>query len=270
MALDRSDLWARLLGFLFFLPILIPVLTGYPHILIGTGFAAIWVVYEACTLLGRGVSALRRILAICLMMGVFLLPILSASNMISSPLTIAIMAGLSVGAYGLLGRGEAVFMLLLAATIYCLSYLSVRPDGAFMLISLAIIISASDIGAYFSGRMIGGPKLAPAFSPSKTWAGSIGGILFALIAAEAALYGFWQMHLSAALGVLVVGLAILSQIGDLYESAMKRRLGIKDSGQLVPGHGGALDRFDGYMTTLPVAAWVLASDIALLGNLQPQ
>ena len=270
MGLDRSDLWTRLLGFLFFLPILMPVLAGYPFILIGTGFAAIWVVYEACTLLGRGVSAHRRILAICLIMGVFLLPILSESNMISSPLTLAILASLTVGAYGLLGRGEAVFMLLLAATIYCLSYLSVRPDGAFMLISLAIIISASDIGAYFSGRMIGGPKLAPAFSPSKTWAGSIGGILFALIAAEAALYGFWQMHLSAALGVLVVGLAILSQIGDLYESAMKRRLGIKDSGQLVPGHGGALDRFDGYMTTLPVAAWVLASDIALLGNLQPQ
>ena len=55
MALDRSDLWARLLGFLFFLPILIPVLVGYPYILIGTGFAAIWVVYEACKLLGRGV-----------------------------------------------------------------------------------------------------------------------------------------------------------------------------------------------------------------------
>jgi len=161
-------------------------------------------------------------------------------------------------------------MLLLAATIYCLSYLSVRPEGGFMLISLAIIISASDIGAYFSGRIIGGPKLAPAFSPSKTWSGSFGGILFALIAAEATLYGFWQIHLSGNLIALVAGLAILSQIGDLYESAMKRRLGIKDSGQLVPGHGGALDRFDGYMTTLPVVAWALASDIALLGNLQPQ
>ena len=270
MALDRSDLCARLLGFLFFIPILIPVLAGYPYVLIGTAFAAIWVVYEACTLLGKGVSIVRRSLAMFLIMGVFLLPILFESDMTTIPLAIAIMTGQALGAFGLLGRREAVFMLLLAATIYCLSYLSVRPEGAFMLISLAIIISASDIGAYFSGRIIGGPKLAPAFSPSKTWAGSIGGILFALIATEATLYSFWQMHLSVALCALVAGLAILSQIGDLYESSMKRRLGIKDSGQLVPGHGGALDRFDGYMTTLPVAAWALASDIALLGNLQPQ
>ena len=269
MALDRSDLRARLLGFLFFLPILIPVLAGYPYILIGTGFAAIWVVYEACKLLGRGVSVVRHILAICLMMGVFLLPILSESDIISIPMAIAIMAGLALGAYGFLGRGEAVFMLLLAATIYCLSYLSARPEGAFMLISLAIIISASDIGAYFSGRIIGGPNLPLPLAPQ-----NMGGLYRRYFVcphrSRAALYGFWQMHLSVALGALVAGLAILSQMGDLYESAMKRRLGIKDSGQLVPGHGGALDRFDGYMTTLPVAAWALASDIALLGNLQPQ
>ena len=131
MALDRSDLWARLLGFLFFLPILIPVLAGYPYILVGTGFAAIWVVYEACTLLGKRVSVVRRVLAICLMMGVFLLPILPESDVFSIPRAIAIMAGLALGAYGLLGRGEAVFMLLLAATVYCLSYLSARQKGHY-------------------------------------------------------------------------------------------------------------------------------------------
>ena len=78
---------------------------GYPYILIGTGLASIWIVYEACTLLGRGVSVVRRTLAICLMMGVFLLPILSESDMISMPLAIAIMAGLALGSYVLLGRG---------------------------------------------------------------------------------------------------------------------------------------------------------------------
>ena len=140
-------------GVFVFLPILIPVLAGYPYILIGTGFAAIWVWFMKPALLWCGVSVVRRSLAMFLMMGVFLLPILSESDMTSIPLAMAIMAGMTLGAYGLLGRREAIFMLLLAATIYCLSYLSVWPEGAFMLISLAIIISASDIGAYFSGGL---------------------------------------------------------------------------------------------------------------------
>ena len=226
MALDRSDLWARLLGFLFFLPILIPVLAGYPYILIGTGFAAIWVVYEACTLLGRGVSVVRRILAICLMMGVFLLPILSESDVISMPLAIAIMAGLALGAYGLLGRGEALFMLLLAATIYCLSYLSARPEGVLMLISLAIIISASDIGAYFSGRIIGGAKLAPAFSPSKTWAGSIGGIFFFFLAAEGAPSWFLAVAFWVGLCALGWGGGLFLRKGGFFGRGAERAVGL--------------------------------------------
>ena len=138
-----------------------------------------------------------------------------------------------------------------------------------MLLFLAVVISASDTGAYFSGRVIGGPKLAPAFSPSKTWAGSIGGVVSSLLAAEGFVIILFDQHLDVRLGGIVLLLAILSQIGDLYESAMKRRLGIKDSGQIVPGHGGALDRFDGYMTTLPVIAAALALDIAIIGKSPP-
>lgn len=108
-----------------------------------------------------------------------------------------------------------------------------------------------DIGAYFAGRAIGGPKLAPALSPNKTWAGLIGGMI------AAGLFGV-AMHYGAGLGKAAVlatpFLAVLAQGGDLFESWLKRRAGAKDSGTLLPGHGGVLDRLDGLVPVAPVAA----------------
>ena len=268
MAVNRLDLRARLVGFLFFLPILLPVLAGHPFVVFGTGLAALWVIYEACTLLGAGVSLARKRIAMLAFMAIFFLPVLY-QNMGISAIVTAVMAGLffAIGVMLLRAR-ERVFILLLATTIFSLCYVSIYTEGVVVLF-LVVLISASDIGAYFSGRVIGGPKLAPAFSPSKTWAGSIGGVVSSLLAAEGFVTIVFDQHLDVRLGGIVLLLAILSQIGDLYESAMKRRLGIKDSGQIVPGHGGALDRFDGYMTTLPVIAAALALDIAIIGKLPP-
>ena len=269
MAVNHLDLRARLVGFLFFLPILLPVLAGYPYAVIGAGLAAIWVVYEACTVLGTGVSAARRKLAMLALLLIFPLPVLVQNTEISAIVIAGMVALFLAIGIMLLRAREGVFILLLAATIFSLCYLSAHPQGVLVLLFLAVVISASDIGAYFSGRVIGGPKLAPAFSPSKTWAGSIGGAVSSVLAAEGFMVVFFQQHLDAGLAGIVLLLAVLSQIGDLYESAMKRRLGIKDSGQIVPGHGGALDRFDGYMTTLPVAALALALDITVMGTLPP-
>lgn len=269
MAVNRLDLRARLVGFLFFLPILLPVLAGHPFAVIGTCLAAIWVIYEACTVLGAGVSSAKKRVAMLALMLIFPLPWLYNSMGLSASLTGA-MAGLCLATGIMLLRArEGMFILLLAATIFSLSYLSVFAEGVALLLFLAVVISASDIGAYFSGRVIGGPKLAPAFSPSKTWAGSIGGVVSSVLAAEGFVVVFFETHLDVRLAGIVLVLALLSQLGDLYESAMKRRLGIKDSGQIVPGHGGALDRFDGYMTTLPVAATALALDITIIGKLPP-
>ena len=269
MAVNRLDLRARLVGFLFFLPILLLVFAGHPFVVFGTGLAALWVIYEACTLLGAGVSLARRRIAMLAFMAIFFLPVLY-QNMGISAIVTAVMVGLffAIGVMVLRAR-ERVFILLLAATIFSLCYVSIYAEGVVVLLFLAVVISASDTGAYFSGRVIGGPKLAPAFSPSKTWAGSIGGVVSSLLAAEGFVIILFDQHLDVRLGGIVLLLAILSQIGDLYESAMKRRLGIKDSGQIVPGHGGALDRFDGYMTTLPVIAATLALDIAIIGKLPP-
>jgi phosphatidate cytidylyltransferase len=119
---------------------------------------------------------------------------------------------------------------------------------AFWALSL---VWATDIGAYFAGRAIGGPKLAPRISPSKTWAGLGGGVLAALVLVFV-LHRFagLPIQLAAASGLL----AAAAQLGDLFESAMKRRAGVKDSGNLLPGHGGVMDRLDGVATAAPLAA----------------
>src|SRR5262249_38086187 len=100
-----------------------------------------------------------------------------------------------------------------------------------------------DIGAYAVGSVVGGPKLAPVISPKKTWAGLFGGMALAMILGYGALKGF-DIHppLGMALAPL---LALIAQMGDLFKSFFKRRAGVKDSGHLIPGHGGMLDRIDG-------------------------
>ena len=267
MGVDRLDLQARLVGFLFFLPILLSVLAGAPYALIGMGLAGFWVCYEASSLLGAGQMLTRRRIFMLALMGLFLLPILVNTAIISFPAAAGIGLVLMACALSILKTNERVFILLISATLISLSYVSMHPLGIQMLLSLALIISACDIGAYFSGRLIGGPKLAPSVSPSKTWAGSIGGIVCALIAAACLYYLLARLPLSSSALIFVLLIAMLSQIGDLFESSMKRRLSIKDSGRIVPGHGGALDRFDGYLTSLPVAAIMLHFEFSLIANL---
>ena len=113
------------------------------------------------------------------------------------------------------------------------------------------LVWVTDIGAYFAGRAIGGPKLAPAISPNKTWAGLIGGVVLAALFGVAMHYAY---GLAVRLTLASPLLAVLAQGGDLYESWLKRRAGVKDSGNLLPGHGGVLDRLDGLVPVAPVAA----------------
>lgn len=113
------------------------------------------------------------------------------------------------------------------------------------------LVWATDIGAYAAGRAIGGPKLAPAISPGKTWAGLAGGVALASLFGAAMHRGYGlPLRLTAA----TPALAVLAQAGDLYESWLKRRAGVKDSGSLLPGHGGIMDRLDGLVPVAPVAA----------------
>lgn len=125
------------------------------------------------------------------------------------------------------------------------------PVGVELLLWVFITTWSVDIGAYFAGRTIGGPKLAPAISPNKTWAGLIGGM------AAAALFGglwAWLLQLPAILIFLAAPFAVAAQGGDLFESWLKRRAGVKDSGNWLPGHGGALDRLDGLVVVAVLTA----------------
>ena len=122
-------------------------------------------------------------------------------------------------------------------------------------IVLLFVIWATDIGAYFCGKLMGGPKLAPRISPQKTWAGSIGGTLAAALVGIISA-GFLQEFRSVSLIFAFIALSIVGQAGDLIESFVKRLLNVKDSGTFLPGHGGLLDRFDSTLA-IGVILWCL-------------
>jgi phosphatidate cytidylyltransferase len=120
------------------------------------------------------------------------------------------------------------------------------------LLWLALVVWATDIGGYFAGRIIGGPKLAPRLSPKKTWAGLVGGMVAAALVSWL-VCNFLQV--SMVIPVLIAAaLAVVAQAGDIYESALKRQFNMKDSSNLIPGHGGILDRVDGLVSAAVVAA----------------
>jgi len=178
------------------------------------------------------------------------------------------LAGAIVLAMGLLGAAAlapAERRACVAAGIPYAGALGVAPivlrsdnhDGFLAMIFLFAIVWATDIVAYFVGRAVGGPKLMPQVSPKKTWSGALGGTAAAVVAAlavakAAALPGLF------AIAMLAIILSILAQGGDLFESFLKRKFGAKDSSGLIPGHGGLMDRLDGF-----VAAGVAAALIGL-------
>jgi phosphatidate cytidylyltransferase len=127
-----------------------------------------------------------------------------------------------------------------------------QAHGFVALILILLVVWVTDIGGYFAGRGIGGPKLWPRVSPRKTWAGAIGGFAASLAVAA----GFAAMGLGKTGPMLLLGavLSIASQLGDLFESAVKRRFGVKDSSHIIPGHGGLLDRLDGFVAAIVLAA----------------
>ena len=124
--------------------------------------------------------------------------------------------------------------------------------GFIALIFVLLIVWVTDSGGYFAGRGIGGPKLWPRVSPNKTWAGAVGGFIASLAVAGI----FARLDLGKAGPLLMISgvLSVVSQLGDLFESAVKRRFGVKDSSQIIPGHGGLLDRLDGFVAAVAVAA----------------
>ncbi len=133
--------------------------------------------------------------------------------------------------------------------------LGVQDRGAWLMLHIAVCVWATDTFAYLVGRAIGKHKLAPSLSPGKTWEGSLGGLIGATLSGIA--FSAW-IHQPLALGISLGVLAgTVGQIGDLFESALKRERGIKDFGRLLPGHGGVLDRFDSLLFVTPLAYLII-------------
>lgn len=157
---------------------------------------------------------------------------------------------------GILYNGTAIFALL---------YIRDLVDGFWWLLWLFLAVWGTDIGAYFAGKTLGGPKLVPHVSPNKTWSGFIGGLLLGAAAATGLNHfaGLMSMEFSIALGLAA---AAAAQAGDILESAVKRYFNTKDSGQVIPGHGGILDRVDALLLVLPVFALAHLIEAAGIGQ----
>ena len=144
-----------------------------------------------------------------------------------------------------------------ALTLVALTWLRDAWNGGWPLVFFVFaVVWATDIGAFFVGRTMKGPRLAPGISPNKTWSGFAGGLAFAALAAIGLMAGALGASRPVQVVEIALGLSLLGQGGDLFESAIKRRFGVKDSGDLIPGHGGMLDRIDALIPVLPLAALI--------------
>lgn len=167
-------------------------------------------------------------------------------------LPVAVGAGLIFAEWRAMTRGWGAAWFV-AGVLYALLpavsllWLRLPPDGVWVVLWIFVITWATDIFAFFAGRSFGGPKLAPRFSPNKTWSGLAGGVAGATIAGGLLVV---QTGLPRVLLLAAPLFALAAQGGDLFESAIKRRAGVKDASQLLPGHGGVMDRLDGLV---PVA-----------------
>jgi phosphatidate cytidylyltransferase len=175
----------------------------------------------------------------------------------------------AAGSFVLGGGAWAVGGLVYAAATF-IAMTMLRESGASASGLIAILflfaaVWATDIGAYFSGRHFGGPKIWPAISPNKTWSGGIGGIVAAMIAATL-LAGIAGTGNLMSLAFLAIALSLVSQAGDFFESWIKRRNGVKDSGTIIPGHGGIMDRIDG-LVFAAIALWLMC--LAASGSTRP-
>jgi phosphatidate cytidylyltransferase len=166
---------------------------------------------------------------------------------------VALLAGGGVRDRLLLGCGLPYIVVPAAALLWIAS----APQGRLTLLWLLVVVWATDIGGYAAGKLIGGPRLAPHISPGKTWAGFIGATLLA-VGAGAAFAVAAPEAPPLRLALAAVAVSLVAQGGDLLESAVKRHFALKDSGTIIPGHGGVFDRLDGLLAAAPLLAVLTA------------
>jgi phosphatidate cytidylyltransferase len=252
-----NDLGKRVASAVVMLPLALGCLWfgGLPFaalvVLVGLGLAVEWV--QLCR------DEIASIPAVFVPTGVVGATVLAALGLYGLAMAVAVVAALAI----LLVPSNDKIRLAAGLPYFVpasLALLWLRSDqvvGFTNLLVLLVIIWSNDIGAYLVGRLVGGPRLAPAISPGKTWSGAVGGLLCGVavgLGIAAITHGSVAPLRLFALSVV---LGIVSQVGDLFESMLKRHFGVKDSGRLIPGHGGLLDRLDGLLAVAPIAAMLV-------------
>ena len=250
----RSNLWMRVAAALVLVPaaLFTAYLGGWVYALFWT-VAASAVLYEWTVLVGGrdswiSITAGLIGLIAALLLGVYLERIGVAILLIG-------LGGLGAAIFAPGARRGWVFAGVLYAGALLLGTLLLRADpvlGFVAMLLLFAVVWATDIAGYFVGRAIGGPKLAPRISPGKTWSGAIGGVVFA-VAAALGVAALAQLPQMVPIAAIAVALSVVAQAGDLMESAIKRRFNAKDAGTLIPGHGGVMDRLDGFWAAVLLA-----------------
>ncbi len=172
---------------------------------------------------------------------------------------IAVVSGIAILANSMRDRAKNVFAYVGVpyVALPVLALVQLRSHGVWgvhAIMWVMLVVWATDTFAYFAGRMVGGPKLAPVLSPKKTWSGLLGGMMGAAVIST--VYAGFLLPGWLGLALVAAALAVVAQLGDIFESALKRTYGVKDSGYLIPGHGGVLDRVDGLVAVGLVAAVV--------------
>jgi len=238
--------------------IIFAIFADKPYLEIGAGIFAVLAAREWHRMVGRGrylvEMALTTVTIWSALAAFVLAPSLMLSLLIlSAGVGVVLLAALLRRNNPLWHAAGVVYLGLPALAIIALR--DFTPHGAWVLIGLFIIVWATDTGALIFGNLIGGPKLVPVLSPNKTWAGFIGGLVAAaLVEAIFILIMGGHVLAGAAFGA---SMAVIAHLGDLFESWTKRCFHVKDSGSMIPGHGGVLDRIDSTLATL-VALAVLA------------
>lgn len=260
----------RIITVIFLLPIFVLLLfylspAGFTSLVTGI---MLWAAWEWTFLIGlKRISARFLYLFLLIVVG-FLILFVSVGLLFSvvflwwcfaTLLVILYPRGSSFWGKGLIWRGLMGFLVLIPCWA-ALIILRSMEAGVYNLIFLFILIWSADTAAYFIGKQWGKNKLAPLVSPGKTWQGSFGGLFVSLLIA---LFIFWMIKLPLVLlpyAILVVVVTVIfSIVGDLFESMLKRQAGIKDSGRLLPGHGGLLDRIDSLTAAAPVFLFLMIS-----------
>jgi phosphatidate cytidylyltransferase len=249
----RGELWLRVAS----ASVLAPVALGVAY-WGGFPFAAFWTIAALGVLWEWGSFVSAKLAGRLLIVGAVALAAAVLAVIFERPQDIVLAAAVALVIAGVIGRGAWGPVGLAYAGSIAVAPIVLRADPAWGLTAVALLFAVvwgTDIAAYFGGRLLGGPKLWPQVSPKKTWSGALVGTSVAAAGGTAVAWAADVANL-AAVAVLCIALSAASQLGDLLESAIKRRFGAKDAGHLIPGHGGLMDRLDGFVIAAALAAIV--------------